>query len=330
MLYSDHFEVRVAVTDGLSQGGRRTMRIEHLLECLDLSETLNFTQTARHFFVTQPALSKHISSLEQELGLRIFLRDQRRIRLTKAGEEFIKDARKVTSSYHEMLEGIRRFKDGMGECISVGYLVGAGSALVAEAHSRFSKYDYSTELRYYAYEFSQVNEALVENKVDLVIMGITEPLPDDRFEIRLLYEDKYYAVMAQDHPLANREVVELADLRGETIPLPSREFWNSGTLRLRDFLKPEENGIIVEEVVQDINSLLLLLAVENCVGITFGHLEKYYASQAMRPLVFVPIKDSPVGLQIVAAWKLSNTKSALPAYARILQDAAEDLGLDHR
>ena len=54
------------------------MRIEHVEEFLDLADTLNFTRTAKRFFVTQPVLSKHIASLEQEIGGKLFDRDQKR------------------------------------------------------------------------------------------------------------------------------------------------------------------------------------------------------------------------------------------------------------
>ena len=65
------------------------MRIEHVEEFLDLAVTLNFTRTAKHFYITQPVLSKHIAGLEAELGSRLFNRD-------KTG---IKDAGNFNSCY---------------------------------------------------------------------------------------------------------------------------------------------------------------------------------------------------------------------------------------
>ena len=68
------------------------MRISHLEECIDLANTLNFTKTAQNFYLTQPVLSKHISNLERELGIQIFVRDHHGVSLTEMGAMFVEDS----------------------------------------------------------------------------------------------------------------------------------------------------------------------------------------------------------------------------------------------
>ena len=65
------------------------MRIDTLYEFLLLTSNLNFTETAKSFFVSQSVLSNHISGLEKELGIRLFVRDRHSVRLTEAGSLFL-------------------------------------------------------------------------------------------------------------------------------------------------------------------------------------------------------------------------------------------------
>ena len=71
------------------------MRIDTLYEFLLLTSNLNFTETAKSFFVSQSVLSNHISGLEKELGIRLFVRDRHSVRLTEAGSLFLEDAQKI-------------------------------------------------------------------------------------------------------------------------------------------------------------------------------------------------------------------------------------------
>ena len=68
------------------------MRIDTLYEFLLLTSNLNLTETAKSFFVSQSVLSNHISGLEKELGIRLFVRDRHSVRLTEAGSLFLEDA----------------------------------------------------------------------------------------------------------------------------------------------------------------------------------------------------------------------------------------------
>lgn len=75
------------------------MRIDTLYEFILLATNLNFTDTAKSFFIAQSALSNHISKLERELGAKLFTRDNRSVALTKVGKTFLEDAKKIVASH---------------------------------------------------------------------------------------------------------------------------------------------------------------------------------------------------------------------------------------
>lgn len=80
------------------------MRIQTLYEFLVLSEKLNFTETAKGFFLSQSVLSDHITKLEKELSAKLFIRDKHSVRLTEEGRIFKEDAARIVADYEGALE----------------------------------------------------------------------------------------------------------------------------------------------------------------------------------------------------------------------------------
>lgn len=88
------------------------MRIDTLYEFILLATNLNFTDTAKSFFIAQSALSNHISKLERELGAKLFTRDNRSVALTKVGKTFLEDAKKIVADYERALDNVAMCRQG--------------------------------------------------------------------------------------------------------------------------------------------------------------------------------------------------------------------------
>ena len=70
------------------------MNIQHMKYFIDIAETLSFTESAKRCGITQPALSKAITQMEEELGFKLFNRSSRAVHLTPAGDVFFNEDRK--------------------------------------------------------------------------------------------------------------------------------------------------------------------------------------------------------------------------------------------
>ena len=99
--------------------GRRHMFSTRLETLLMVAEKQNFTQAAQALSLTQPAVSHHISSLEEELGVRLFQRGKNRLLVTPEGEIVLRYARRARALYEKMgfrITGVKpnaiRLKDG--------------------------------------------------------------------------------------------------------------------------------------------------------------------------------------------------------------------------
>ena len=100
---------------------KREMEISALQQFLVLAETLNFTQAAEKCFVTQPTLSRKIAVLENELGVRLFVRSRKSVMLTAEGSALVEHARRIVSEYEEILSITDPYRRGIRGSLKIGY-----------------------------------------------------------------------------------------------------------------------------------------------------------------------------------------------------------------
>ena len=88
------------------------MKIEYMREYIVLANTLNFTNAANILFITQPALSRHIALVEEEIGAQLFIRTKHYVTLTRVGESVLKEFRQVIDQYDKLLNRIPQMNKG--------------------------------------------------------------------------------------------------------------------------------------------------------------------------------------------------------------------------
>ena len=96
------------------------MNSRHLQYALLLSQSCSFSQTAEALGISQPALSKQISNLEAELGIKLFDRNHVPMTLTPAGEYFVRKARSMLYEEEQLLKAINQFKSGENGKLEIG------------------------------------------------------------------------------------------------------------------------------------------------------------------------------------------------------------------
>ncbi len=180
-----------------------------------LAEHENFSLAAQACHIGQPALSQQIAKLEQEFGIALFERNPRGATLTEAGKRFVLRAREILS-LSEMLEsemasyaGLHRGALDLGiitslQCIDFGGLLSAFCEEYPGISVNITQGGTHSLLR-----------QLAEKKIDMAF--INRPLNGmpKGLEFLKLGEDSYHLAVPQNHPLAGRERVSLAELKNE-------------------------------------------------------------------------------------------------------------------
>ncbi|MET0363354.1 MAG: LysR substrate-binding domain-containing protein [Sphingobium sp.] len=198
------------------------MDLRHLRYFLCVAEEMHFGRAAQRLGISQPPLSQQIRALEDELGVRLFDRTSRRVRLTEAGRLFEPEARQTLTQADRAMETARRAHRGEIGHLRLGFTASAPFVpRVAQALYDFrqSYPDVTLVLQELARDeqIAQVDDGTLDIGI---LRGFDPPLLPDGMMAQCLLEEGMLLAMRQDHPLATRVTdPAIADLAGEPLVL---------------------------------------------------------------------------------------------------------------
>ena len=180
---------------------------------LAAAQTLNFTRAAERCNVSQPALTKAVKSLEEELGARIFTREGKRVQLSAFGRSILPTLRemqdqaeraKAIAQEHRLLDKVP---------VRLGVLGTIGPVGIARYLAAFQSDFEGVEVEVTEAPVPELLNRLGQGRLDLAIVNPCDGVPES-FHAHPLYSEKYVAVLPPGDPLAARNNVGLKDLSG--------------------------------------------------------------------------------------------------------------------
>jgi DNA-binding transcriptional LysR family regulator len=177
---------------------------------------MNFTIAATHLFVTQSVLSKHIASLEMELGVPLFKRNAKSMELTDSGRIFARYVEKMIEIYDEALMEMRDSKKD-DDNLSLGMLEEQNvDTQIHKCVVKICNVRGNCRAQFKYYPADSLVEALINKEVDIIITAesLIGPIPNN-LNTHLIREGKTHMLMSRSHPLAGRESLFLADVKDD-------------------------------------------------------------------------------------------------------------------
>lgn len=212
------------IRHGGGASNRELMNLTRLRYFVAVAETENVVRAARALNVAQPALSRQLRSLEQEVGAPLFERHPKGVRLTPAGAALLSHAREAIRAADAGLVAARKASATTTINVSPPDWPHR-TVFVADARERLRATRPDIEVVFNSTPWTTSVTALRAGEVDVGfgIAPIGIPYPDDIGSELLLNEPGTSALIAADHPLARRGTVRLADLRHVPSLIPPRE-----------------------------------------------------------------------------------------------------------
>jgi DNA-binding transcriptional LysR family regulator len=203
------------------------MELRHLRYFVCVADELHFGRAAALLGISQPPLSQQIRALEEELGVALFERTSRRVRLTEAGRLFLVEARRTLEQAAHAVEVARRTRKGEVGELSIGFIASVPFVpRVASALFRFRTAYPAVHLNLAEMPRDVQIPSLVERRLDIGFMRGDKPrgLPPELIADVFL-EEEMIVGMHRDHPLAARkDALRVADLRDEPFVLYEHDF----------------------------------------------------------------------------------------------------------
>ena len=190
------------------------MELYQIRYVLTAAETLNFTRAAERCHVSQPALTKAVKSLEQELRAPIFARAGKRIRFSCFGRSILPTLRQMQEQADRAKAIAQEYRLLEKVPVRLGVLGTIGSVRIARYLSAFQSEFDGVEVEVAEAPLPELLNRLEDGGLDLAIVNPCDGVPQS-FHVHPLYTEKYVVVLPPDHPLAERNIVRLKDLSGQ-------------------------------------------------------------------------------------------------------------------
>ncbi len=193
------------------------MNLRELEYLIALEETHNFHQAAAKCFVSQPTLSGQLKKLEQELGVLLVDRQQRKMVMTDAGMAITQQAREVLKQVKLLKEMAKSFTDPRQAKIHLGLIPTIAPYLLPTIMPSI-KQSYA-QLRLWLYELQTavLLEKLADAELELLILAL--PIDSHAFEQVDLFDEDFYLAVSSQHELAKKRQIALSELKDKELLL---------------------------------------------------------------------------------------------------------------
>lgn len=194
------------------------MDIRQLKNFLILCETLNFRKAAEQINIVQPALSKQIQLLENEVGATLFDRSNRVVTLTEAGLFFKKEAARILHDLDKTITRTAHLHTGEAGEIMVTHSSSAMNTVVPAFLGSVKKKWPNIKTVVQETSNLQQIEMLLSRSTDIGIAPNILVPPEANSKV--LYRENFALLLPKDHPLAKKKFTDLAALKNEPFILP--------------------------------------------------------------------------------------------------------------
>lgn len=289
------------------------MELRLLRSFRQVASDLNFSRSAEKLFIAQPALSRQIQQLEDELGVSLFDRNKRTVRLTAAGTYLNEQLGPWLDTLTHLTTQTKRIHNGeLGE-LCIGHPGSALYSVLPDALAVFAHTcpDVISCLR--EVNELELQEALTLRKIDV---GLTREVPDDpAFSTQLIFEEPLALVVPGSHWLTSDTFTSMAQCRDEPFVLPSPGKDNAyAKLLLRQF---RMHGYEPRIMYESNYGATILRLVEKKLGLSI--LPISYQLGSSLDVRFLPLSSTT---QLHIIWRTANTNPVVARFIQVCEQVA--------
>jgi DNA-binding transcriptional LysR family regulator len=278
-----------------------------------VAEQLSFTRAAEQLFVSQPALSRQIRQLENDLKIGLFERTSREVRLTSAGEALLPRARSLVSEWQAAQRVARSVAADESRVVRVGFAATGAGPLTTKARKTFTERFPDATVEPKRFDWGGEGDALREGLVDVAFLWL--PADTTGLHTEIVAVERRVVGLAGGHRLAGSAGVGIMDLRDEPVVWTRKapkywvDWWAVNP-------RPDGSTPVWGPENDNVEEMLEHVAAGEAICIGPESMAAYYA----RPdLSWQPITDVPP-LRIALAWPVNSRNSLVARFAAVVRE----------
>jgi DNA-binding transcriptional LysR family regulator len=201
-------------------GGSAGMDLRQLRCFVAVAEEMHFGRAAERLHVAQPALSRMLRALEDEIGATLLFRTTRAVTPTPAGLGFLADAKAILARTEDAALAARRTAAEGAGTLRIGAIDSASASLLPAAMTELRRRAPAVDMRLSETMTGPQLQMLRSGRLDLAL--IRPPLTATEFPFERLWRERMIALLPADHPLAGEAAISVAALAGERLVVPAK------------------------------------------------------------------------------------------------------------
>ncbi|GIO28385.1 LysR family transcriptional regulator [Ornithinibacillus bavariensis] len=198
------------------------MELRQLTYFMEVAKYKSITKAAEQLHISQPALSKSIKALEEELGTTLLIRTNKTSHITDAGNVVLEYARKMTGLVGEMKLTLSDLTNLLVGQLNIGLPPFIGSLFFPKVMAQFHHAYPNIKLDITEYGGARVVKSVEEEEFELGVAVL--PVDEAIFNVYPIVEEEMLLLVPKNHPLANRKEVYIKDLKDEEFIFYHEEF----------------------------------------------------------------------------------------------------------
>lgn len=222
------------------------MFVKQLRYFIAVVDCHSFTEAAELCYISQSAISQQIKALENELAIKLIIREKRSFTLTPAGEYLYRHGKVLLDEFEHLREETIKRGDDDELTLKIGYLKGYGALELHEAVSQFSVLYPDVSISIVSGTHEELYNYLINGDVQLLMSDQRRAFNNDYYNYELLLADCYVEI-SKNNPLSRKDILTLKDLKRTTcILISSKEQQNTERDFYQNTLRYSNNFLFAE------------------------------------------------------------------------------------
>lgn len=276
-----------------------------------VAEELHFGRASSRLRIAQPALSRQVQQLEDEIGTQLLKRTQRVVELTPAGELFLERTSQILDDLGSAISDARRVSKGEYGQLVVGFIHSSTYGLLPAIVERFRHLYPDIELELREMGIAEQHDALSRSLIDI---GLLRPQPaPPGIEVQAIMEDPFLLAVPDKHHLAKREAVEMKSLAAEPMIMFSKR--ESPMFHSRITAMFEKSGFTLK-IVQHATQIHTIVGLVGA-GIGIAVVPETARNLYPRGVRFLQILDEPEPVHVALGWQRGKDTPAIRSFRQV-------------
>ncbi|RAU82832.1 LysR family transcriptional regulator [Pontibacter arcticus] len=287
------------------------MELQQIRYFLALSEELHFWNTAERMFITQSALSRQIKALEEELGVQLFERSKRSVKLTEAGTFLKKQWLPLLDEINRIHLQARKIHEGTFGTVKIGYPGSTAYRFMPELITDISHTFPELKLELVEPTDISFEQLLLDYQMDLAFRR--DPAENPSLQSKCLYSEPFALIVPLNHRLNEQNFTGLHDLENERFILSNLLQTTFYTSSLRQML--EEQNLKPNVYIETDFGGMILRLVSKGLGVSI--LPYSYSFSALANVRYIPL---PYKVNLYVTWRRDDKSPVLRNILQMVED----------